>query len=95
MRVRIVFLRFLLLPVWCYAGDQVLDWVKVTDNAAVVFKNRLWDLGGTEDYYFGDDYSLKNDVWSSADGQRWTRPVEHAPWPPRAYHAAVVHDGKI
>jgi hypothetical protein len=87
-----------------WSSTDGLTWELVTKQAgwsprlaagAVVFKGRLWVLGGTEDYYFGDDNSLKNDVWSSADGNRWTREVEHAPWPPRAYLAAVVHDGKI
>ena len=55
----------------------------------------MWILGGTEDYYFGDDTSLKNDVWSSADGKEWKQETANAPWSPRAYHAAVVHDGKI
>ena len=55
----------------------------------------MWILGGTENYYFGDDKSLKNDVWSSADGKEWTQETANAPWSPRAYHAAVVHDGKI
>jgi hypothetical protein len=62
---------------------------------AVVFRGRIWILGGTENYYFGDESSLKNDVWSSPDGVRWTRETEHAGWSPRAYHQAVVHDGKI
>ena len=35
--------------------------------AIVEFKGRMWILGGTENYYFGDEKSLKNDVWSSAD----------------------------
>ncbi|MHC5544476.1 Kelch repeat-containing protein, partial [Singulisphaera rosea] len=47
------------------------------------------------DYYFGDASSLKNDVWSSADGKAWKLEAAHAPWSPRAYHAAVVHDDKI
>lgn len=81
-----------------------LKWDLVTKEAgwsprlaagAVVFKGRMWILGGTEDYYFGDDKSPKNDVWSSADGKEWRREVANAPWPPRAHHAAVVHDGKI
>jgi hypothetical protein len=63
--------------------------------AAVVFKGRMWILGGTEDYYFGDEQSVKNDVWSSPDGKHWRQETAHAPWSPRAYHAAVVHDGKI
>ncbi|MBI1832188.1 MAG: galactose oxidase [Planctomycetes bacterium] len=62
---------------------------------AVVFKNRMWILGGTENYYFGDDKSLKNDVWSSADGKDWKLETANAGWSPRAYHGAVVHDNKI
>jgi hypothetical protein len=63
--------------------------------AAVVFRGRMWILGGTEDYYFGDQKSLKNDVWSTRDGKTWTLECERAPWSPRAYHQAVVLDDKI
>jgi hypothetical protein len=63
--------------------------------AAVAFQDRMWLLGGTEDYYFGDQKSLKNDVWSSRDGKTWKLECEHAPWAPRAYHQAVVLDGRI
>jgi hypothetical protein len=63
--------------------------------AAVVFNGKMWILGGTEDYYFGDDKSPKNDVWSSADGKTWTREAEHAGWSPRAYHQAAVLNGRI
>jgi hypothetical protein len=62
---------------------------------AVVFRGRMWILGGTENYYFGDDRSLKNDVWSSADGKEWKQETAGAPWSPRAYHAALVHDSKL
>lgn len=61
----------------------------------VEFKGRVWVLGGIEDYYFGTKKSLKNDVWSSADGSTWTLATENAGWAPRAYHQAVVHDGKM
>lgn len=63
--------------------------------AVVEFRGRMWLLGGTENYYFGDRKSLKNDVWSSADGRTWTLATANAGWAPRAYHQAVVHDGKI
>jgi hypothetical protein len=63
--------------------------------ATVEFRGRMWILGGTEDYYFGDRKSLKNDVWSSADGKNWTLATADAGWAPRAYHQAVVLDGKI
>ena len=51
--------------------------------------------GGTENYYFGDDKSLKNDVWSSADGKEWKLETANAGWSPRAYHQAVVLNDKI
>ena len=55
----------------------------------------MWILGGTENYYFGDNTSLKNDVWSSADGKTWECVTPHAGWSPRGYLQAVVHEGKI
>ena len=79
-------------------------WEQVTNNAgwtprlaagAVVFKGKMWILGGIEDYYFGDDKSLKNDVWYSSDGKEWTQATENAGWSPRAYHQAIVFDDKI
>ena len=79
---------------WELATKQA-GWSPRLAGGVVAFKGKLWVLGGTEDYYFGNDASLKNDVWSSSDGKEWTRELEHAPWSPRAYQAAVVHDGKI
>jgi hypothetical protein len=87
-----------------WASTDGVQWEQVTKNAgwspriaagALSFKGRMWILGGTENYYFGDANSLKNDVWSSADGQQWKLETAAAPWSPRAYHAAVVHDGKL
>jgi hypothetical protein len=63
--------------------------------ATVVFKGKMWILGGTENYYFGDEKSVKNDVWCSVDGSQWELATPNAGWLPRAYHAAVVHDGKM
>ena len=80
------------------------DWEQVTPAAEwsprlaaglVEFKGRMWMIGGTENYYFGDRSSLKNDVWSSADGKNWTLATQNAPWSPRAYHQAVVHNDRI
>ena len=70
-------------------------WTPRIAAGTVVFKDRMWILGGIEDYYFGDDKSLKNDVWSSEDGKEWTLATANAGWSPRAYHGAVVHDGKM
>jgi hypothetical protein len=88
--------------VWSSADGE--KWEQATPKAgwsprlaagAVAFKGRMWILGGTENYYFGDGKSIKNDVWSSADGKEWRRETANAPWSPRAYHAAIVHGDKI
>lgn len=77
------------------AATMKAGWSPRIASGAVVFQDRMWILGGLEDYYFGTDKNLKNDVWSSADGKEWLQETEQAPWSPRAYHGAVVHDGKI
>lgn len=76
-------------------ATRAAGWSPRIAAGAVVFKNRMWILGGVQKYYFGDDSDLRNDVWSSADGTTWKQETARAPWPPRAYHAAVVHDDKI
>ena len=63
--------------------------------AIVEFRGRMWILGGTENYYFGTDESLKNDVWSSADGRDWKLETAKAGWSPRAYHQAAVLNNRI
>jgi hypothetical protein len=62
---------------------------------AVVFKDKMWILGGCENYFFGDERSLKNDVWYSSNGKEWELATDNAGWSPRAYHHAVVFEGKI
>ncbi len=77
------------------AATRHAGWSPRLAAAAVVFQDKMWILGGTENYYFGDSHSSKNDVWSSADGKTWTQVTEHAGWSPRAYHQAVVLDDKL
>jgi hypothetical protein len=87
-----------------WSSNDGAAWEQATKNAgwtprlaagAVVFKDKMWILGGTENYYFGDDKSLKNDVWYSANGKDWKLATANAGWSPRAYHQAVVHAGKM
>lgn len=87
-----------------WASNDGREWERVSAGGGwsprlaggfVEFKDRLWVLGGTENYYFGDRSSLKNDVWSSADGREWKCETEAAAWPARAYHQAVVHAGRL
>ena len=79
---------------WQQAAPRAA-WTPRIAAATVVFRGKMWLLGGTENYYFGDANSLKNDVWYSADGKDWTLATEHAGWSPRGYLQAVVHDNKI
>jgi hypothetical protein len=88
--------------VWSSANGH--SWQQVTDSAAwtpriaaglVEHRQRMWLLGGSENYYFGDNRSLKNDVWSSADGRDWKLETAAAAWSGRAYHQAVVLGDKI
>jgi len=87
-----------------WSSPDGIAWTQVTAGAGwsprlaaglVEHRGRLWMLGGTENYYFGDAKSLKNDVWSSADGGTWKEEVARAPWKPRAYHQAVAFNDRI
>jgi len=62
----------------------------------VVFKDRIWILGGgTYDTPQTPKREFHNDVWSSPDGANWTRHVESAPWAPRQYHEVAVFDDRM
>lgn len=63
--------------------------------ASVAFAGRLWLTGGVTRYYDGTADSLRNDVWSTADGVSWQRATSHAAWIPRAYHQLVAHEGRL
>ena len=78
---------------WELAGHA--GWSPRLAGGCVVFHDKIWVIGGTEQYYFGDATSLKNDVWNSADGKTWHRVVAAAPWSPRAFHRALVFGGKL
>lgn len=87
----------------CWSSTNGKEWTLATNAAwsprlaagVTVFQDRLWVIGGTENYYFGDERSAKNDVWSSADGKSWMQATANAPWSPRAYHQVVAHAGKL
>jgi hypothetical protein len=89
-----------------WSSEDGATWERVTESApwaprgmisgGVVFKGRLWLLGGgtyeTPQRPYRDFY---NDVWSTTDGQDWTRHVEFAPWPARQYHSVAVFDDRM
>jgi hypothetical protein len=74
------------------AFDRNVDWEGRHTAGYVVFKDRMWIIGGDviqRRYHY--------DVWNSADGERWTRVGKgrFVPWGPRALHYTVVFDNHI
>lgn len=87
-----------------WSSTEGHDWTQQTASAgwsprmasgAVVFKDRMWILGGVQKYYFGTDDDLLSDVWCSEDGVHWECKTERAPWTPRAYHVAVAFRDRL
>jgi hypothetical protein len=91
--------------VWTSADG--IDWEKLTPmepcwsargmiGGSVAFRDRIWVLGGgTYDTAKRPERDFRNDVWSSADGVRWQRHVEYAPWAARQYHDVAVFDNRM
>ncbi len=72
--------------------DPEKDWEGRHTAGYVVFKNKMWIVGGDV-----NQGNYQNDVWNSADGKNWTlvnkgKPV---PWGPRALHYTVAFKDKI
>ncbi|NUQ63409.1 MAG: hypothetical protein HUU20_13100 [Pirellulales bacterium] len=62
----------------------------------VVFRDRMWILGGgTYDTPQTPARTFHNDVWSSDDGVHWQCHIERAPWEPRQYHEVAVFDNRM
>ncbi len=82
-------------------ATQSAEWTPRLAAGAVVFKGKMWILGGLENYRRWltanpkSENDLKNDVWSSADGKKWQLTTNKAGWSPRAFHRAVVFEGRI
>jgi hypothetical protein len=73
--------------------DFPAGWAGRSFYRCVVFDDRMWLLGGLNGADPQDSYF--NDVWSSVNGLNWVEETAAAPWPPRAHHGCVVHDGKM
>ena len=65
-------------------------------GASAVMNGRVWILGGgSYDTPTTKTRNFFNDVWSSADGVKWTRHTTAAPWKPRQYHDVAVWDNRL
>ena len=62
---------------------------KRTGHVVVEFKEKLWLIAGA------NDEGRKNDVWSSEDGLRWKREIEHAAFSQRNGHQVVKQNNKL
>jgi len=90
---------------WC--SDDGVSWAPVAVSAAwprqwgdamVVFDDKIWLLGGSAwvpSRGTGSGELLMSDVWCSDDGVTWQQVTEQAPWPGRAAHRVLVHDGRM
>jgi len=81
----------------------VAPWEGRDSAAVVVYKNKIWLMGGVDgtkrvispgnvDYGNSPHFS---DVWSSTDGKNWQLVSEKAPWGERRSMQAVDFKGKI
>ena len=74
---------------WTEATNAA-GWLARERHAAVVFDNKIWVLGGSQ------NAGNQNDVWRSADGTTWEKLANGmSHWSRRENHAAVVLDDKI
>jgi hypothetical protein len=72
--------------------DPTSDWEGRHTAGYVVFKDRMWIVGGdcNQGHYH-------DDVWSSADGRTWelVNRGKEVPWGPRALHYTLTFKDKI
>ena len=81
-----------------WSSEDGINWTQVTDSAAwkprmwfstVVYRDRMWVLGGWE------DAGNLGDVWYSKDGKNWTELKSERIWSKRHEHSAFVFKDKI
>lgn len=69
---------------WDCVGQPA--WAPRHASGHTVFAGRMWVMGGA------GRGGVRNDVWSSADGEDWTQELTEAPWSPRmVFSNLVVH----
>ncbi len=80
-------------------------WNRATEHApwaprgmiggSVVFRDRIWILGGGTYDTPASPRRFYNDVWSTADGIHWEQHAEKTAWAPRQYHDVAVFDNRM
>lgn len=73
---------------WTSVGQP--PWAPRSNAGHTVFRDRIWVMGGA------GVGKLLNDVWSSEDGEHWTRELDSAPWSGRqVFSNLVVHRDRL
>ncbi len=80
---------------WALAANHA-EWSPRKGQSLVEFQNKLWLFGGeiSVDQHRAPD-EFVNDIWASADGIRWTKVIEEAPWKVRGNPQVVVFKEKL
>ena len=82
-----------------WKSSDGVNWDLVTEDAGfvpgriVVFKDRLWSIGGWE--RTSDSDGILKDIWSSADGIHWRRELSDVEFLNRSKFEVAVHQGRI
>jgi hypothetical protein len=93
-------LIFGLLFIELKAQNLLPNWEKVTENAdwqardsqvELVYKGKLWILGG----WFDSHHAPPRDVWSSVNGKDWEKVASNTPWIHSDLPMPFVYDDKM
>jgi hypothetical protein len=79
---------------WTTLTDQAPWQTDRLDPSVLVYRNRLWFIGGMSDYGT-PNLAYHNDVWSSNDGRNWEQVTASTNFLPRAWTSAMIFDGKM
>ncbi len=78
---------------WSMEGEA--GWSCRVCHSYEVFRGRIWIMGGVSDWKEDSDRTLKNDIWSSADGKSWNLELAEAPWCKRRDARLFVFQDKL
>jgi hypothetical protein len=93
-------LTLIALPSISLGSNEASDtpWIARKDFVTVVFKDRLWVMGGANyDIGVGPRPKIRyfNDVWCTSNSLDWTNITKSAPWAAREGLSAVAFKNKI
>jgi leucine-zipper-like transcriptional regulator 1 len=81
---------------WGLASSAAGVWGNRYGHTSVVYNSKMWVMGGTTwTTSTNTKISIKNDVWSSADGVNWDLVTSSASWSARDRHTSVVFSNKM